>query len=168
MAGNGDMFGPTVELAASLGIGRYVTFTGFLQGPDLDKIFRMADLYVMPSVSEPFGIAPLEALSYNVPVIIPRQSRVAEVLRHALKVDFWDIRQMADKIISVLTRPVLGRLLRQNGAAEVRNFSWTTAGRSCLEVYRSVVSRGLESSSPRDFFCRDFDALPAAGVTGVN
>jgi len=128
----------------------------------------MADLYVMPSVSEPFGIAPLEALSHNVPVIISKQSGVAEVLRHALKVDFWDIRQMADKIIAVLTRPVLGRLLRQNGASEVRKFSWTDTGRSCLEIYRSVVSRGLEFSRPRDFFCRDFDAVPAAGVTGVN
>ncbi|HSW47393.1 MAG TPA: glycosyltransferase, partial [Phycisphaerae bacterium] len=89
MAGWGDMIRRTIEMAAQMGIGHKVLFTGFLRGPDVDRVFRMADLYVMPSVSEPFGIAPLEAMSNDVPVIISKQSGVSEVIKHALKVDFW-------------------------------------------------------------------------------
>jgi glycogen(starch) synthase len=102
MAGSGDMIRRTIEMAASMGIGHKVLFTGFLRGGDVEKVFKMADLYVMPSVSEPFGIAPLEAMSHDVPVIISKQSGVSEVLTHALKVDFWDINEMANKIIAVL------------------------------------------------------------------
>ena len=93
----------------------------------------MADLYVMPSVSEPFGIAPLEALSHNVPVIISKQSGVCEVLTHALKVDFWDINEMANKIVAVLRHPPLQKTLREHGAFEVRKFSWSgrRQGRAC-------------------------------------
>src|SRR5208282_766409 len=100
MAGSGDMIRRTIEMAAALGIGHKVLFTGFLRGTDVEKVFKMADLYVMPSVSEPFGIAPLEAMSHDVPVIISKQSGVSEVLGHALKVDFWDIDEMANKIIA--------------------------------------------------------------------
>ncbi len=102
MAGTGDLIHQSIELAAKLGIGHKVIFTGFLQGLDVERIFSMADLYVMPSVSEPFGIAPLEAMSHDVPVIISKQSGVAEVLDHALKVDFWDTDDLANKILAVL------------------------------------------------------------------
>jgi glycosyltransferase involved in cell wall biosynthesis len=107
MAGSGDMMGRIIEMAAAMGIGHKVLFTGFLQGEDVQKVFEMADLYVMPSVSEPFGIAPLEALNNDVPVLISKQSGVAEVLTHALKVDFWDIKEMANKILAVLRYPPL-------------------------------------------------------------
>jgi len=139
MAGSGDMIRRMIELAAGLGIGHRVTFTGFLRGNDLDRVFEMADLYVMPSVSEPFGLAPLEALQHDVPVLISKQSGVSEVLTHALKVDFWDINEMANKVVAVLRHPPLQKTLREHGAFEVRKFHWADAARSCLEVYREVA-----------------------------
>ena len=135
MAGSGDMIRRTIEMAASMGIGHKVLFTGFLRGPDVEKVFKMADLYVMPSVSEPFGIAPLEAMSHDVPVIISKQSGVSEVLTHALKVDFWDINEMANKIIAVLKHPPLASTLREHGSFEVRRLSWTDAARQCVQIY---------------------------------
>jgi len=138
MAGSGDMIRRTIEMAAGMGIGHKVLFTGFLRGPDVEKIFKMADLYVMPSVSEPFGIAPLEAMSHDVPVIISKQSGVSEVLTHALKVDFWDINEMANKIIAVLRHPPLASTLRQHGSFEVRRLSWTDAARACVSVYEDA------------------------------
>ncbi|HUS93528.1 MAG TPA: glycosyltransferase family 4 protein [Phycisphaerae bacterium] len=138
LAGSGDLFGRIVELSAALGIGRHVTFTGFLNGREVSRAFGIADLYVMPSVSEPFGIAPLEALAHNVPVIVSRQSGVSEVLRHALKVDFWDIDEMADKMVAVLTRPALHESLRRNGAMEVRKLTWSAAAQRCIDVYQAL------------------------------
>jgi glycogen synthase len=139
MAGHGDMIKRMIELAAAMGIGHRVTFTGFLRGDDIDRIFEMADLYVMPSVSEPFGLAPLEALTHDVPVLISKQSGVSEVLTHALKVDFWDINEMANKIIAVLRHPPLQKTLREHGAFEVRKFAWTDAARACIDVYRETL-----------------------------
>ena len=140
MAGSGDLTRQSVDLAAKLGIGYHVLFTGFLRGRDVEAIFRMADLYVMPSVSEPFGIAPLEAMSYEVPVLISRQSGVSEVLRHALKVDFWDVDDMADKILAVLRRPPLARELREQGTLEVRRFNWHEAAEACQEIYEQAIA----------------------------
>ncbi len=139
MAGSGDMIRRTIEMAAAMGIGHKVLFTGFLRGGDVEKVFKMADLYVMPSVSEPFGIAPLEAMSHDVPVIISKQSGVSEVLTHALKVDFWDINEMANKIIAVLRHPPLASTLRQHGSFEVRRLSWTDAAKQCVQVYEQAV-----------------------------
>jgi glycosyltransferase involved in cell wall biosynthesis len=138
MAGSGDMIRRTIEMAAAMGIGHKVLFTGFLRGADVEKVFKMADLYVMPSVSEPFGIAPLEAMSHDVPVIISKQSGVSEVLNHALKVDFWDIDEMANKIIAVLRHPPLATTLRQHGSFEVSRLSWTDAARACVGVYEQA------------------------------
>ena len=140
MAGSGDMIRRTIEMAAGMGIGHKVLFTGFLRGGDVEKVFKMADLYVMPSVSEPFGIAPLEAMSHDVPVIISKQSGVSEVLTHALKVDFWDINEMANKIIAVLKHPPLAAILRQHGSFEVRRLSWNDAARACLQVYEQALT----------------------------
>ena len=140
MAGSGDLIGRSVELAAEMGIGHKVLFTGFLRGDDVDRVFRMADLFVMPSVSEPFGLVPLEALRNDVPVIISKQSGVAEVLNHVLKVDFWDIDEMANKIVAVLRHPPLQATLREHGNFEVRKLSWDQAGRKCLEIYESVMA----------------------------
>ena len=139
MAGEGDMLHRIIELAAQIGIGSKVVFTRFLRGPDVDAIFRMADLYVMPSVSEPFGIAPLEAMQRDVPVLISRQSGVAEVLNHVLKVDFWDINQMANKIIAVLRYAPLRAALRQNGRFEVRRFRWEDAAAKIVRLYEQMV-----------------------------
>ena len=139
MAGSGDMIRRTIEMAATMGIGHKVLFTGFLRGPDVDKVFKMADLYVMPSVSEPFGIAPLEAMSHDVPVIISKQSGVSEVLNHALKVDFWDINEMANKIVAVLRHPPLASTLRQHGSFEVKRLNWTDAARACVSVYQQAI-----------------------------
>src|ERR1041384_8017598 len=112
MAGSGDMIRRTIEMAAAMGIGHKVLFTGFLRGGDVARVFKMSDLYVMPSVSEPFGIAPLEAMSHDVPVIISKQSGVSELLNHVLKVDFWDTDEMANKIIAVLRHRPLASTLR--------------------------------------------------------
>jgi glycosyltransferase involved in cell wall biosynthesis len=139
MAGSGDMTRRTIEMAASMGIGHKVLITGFLRGGDVEKVFKMADLYVMPSVSEPFGIAPLEAMSHDVPVIISKQSGVSEVLNHALKVDFWDVNEMANKIVAVLKHPPLASTLRQHGSFEVRRMSWSDAARGCVEVYDRAI-----------------------------
>jgi glycosyltransferase involved in cell wall biosynthesis len=141
MAGNGDMFARVIELAANLGIGHKIFFTGFLRGDDVQKIFRMADLFVMPSVSEPFGLVPLEAMSQNVPVIISKQSGVSEVVTHALKVDFWDINEMANKIIAVLRHAPLRETLKKHAHFEVRKFSWHDASQACLGVYEKVTGR---------------------------
>ena len=140
MAGSGDMTRRTIEMAAAMGIGHKVLFTGFLRGTDVERVFKMADLYVMPSVSEPFGIAPLEAMSHDVPVIISKQSGVSEVLTHALKVDFWDINEMANKIIAVLKHPPLASTLRQHGSFEVKRLSWVDSARSCVQVYETALS----------------------------
>ena len=126
-------------MAANLGIGHKVFFTRFLRGADVDRAFQMADLYVMPSVSEPFGIAPLEALDNDVPVIISKQSGVSEVLRHALKVDFWDIKEMANKMVAVLKYPPLQMTLRSHGNFEVRKLRWRDAARRCLDIYQEML-----------------------------
>ena len=144
MAGSGDMIRRMIEMAAEMGIGHKVLFTGFLRGDDVGRVFRMADLYVMPSVSEPFGIAPLEALANDVPVLISKQSGVSEVLNHALKVDFWDVDEMANKIVAVLRHPPLQATLRDHGSIEVRRLSWTDSARNCLRVYEKAVAE------PRD------------------
>lgn len=140
MAGTGDMTKRMIELAAELGIGQKVVFTGFLRGNDVARIFKMADLYVMPSVSEPFGIAPLEALSHDVPVLISKQSGVSEVLTHVLKVDFWDIHEMANKIVAVLRHPPLQAMLREHGNFEIQKLTWKDSAQNCVDVYNQVIA----------------------------
>ncbi|MCX5826748.1 MAG: glycosyltransferase family 4 protein [Deltaproteobacteria bacterium] len=136
MAGSGDMMPRMVELVAELKIGKRFHFTGFLQGSQVEEAFARADLYVMPSVSEPFGLAPLEAMMYDVPVIISRQSGVSEVLKHALKVDFWDVDEMANKMIAVLKYPPLAGELVERAREELKNLRWEKAVLKILEVYK--------------------------------
>jgi glycogen synthase len=138
MAGAGDMEIRMIEMAANLGIGHRVLFSGFLRGQDVDRAFRMADVYVMPSVSEPFGIAPLEAIRNGAPVIISKSSGVSEVLTHALKVDFWDIDEMANKIVAVLKYPPLGQTMREHGSFELRRLTWDTAADACVRAYQKA------------------------------
>jgi glycogen synthase len=138
VAGKGDMLDELKELAAELGIRKKVVFTGFLKKNPVERAFRAADVYVMPSLSEPFGIAPLEALAHDVPVIISKQSGVAEVLRHVLKVDFWDTEDLANKILAVLRYPPLAQTLRERGHEEVRQLSWDDSARRIAEIYEEV------------------------------
>lgn len=140
MAGSGDMHESMIETAACLGMGPKMLFTGFLRGDDVVKAYQMADLLVMPSVSEPFGLVPLEALANDVPVIISKQSGVSEVLSHALKVDFWDIHELANKIISVLRYPALSVTLQGNGRFEVSGISWDDSARKCIDAYNDVIA----------------------------
>ncbi|QQE12606.1 glycosyltransferase [Planctomycetota bacterium] len=139
MAGSGDKTREIIELAAREGIGSKVLFTGFLRGNDVQRVFQMADVYVMPSVSEPFGIAALEAIRQDVPVIVSKTSGVAEVVHHALKVDFWDTLAMADRIINVLTRPPLAAELRKHADLELQKLTWDDVAKHCMDVYTASV-----------------------------
>ena len=140
MAGSGDMMPAMIEKVAELGLGKRFHFTGFLRGNDVAKAFRMSDLYVMPSVSEPFGISPLEATRYGVPVIMSRQSGVAEVLHHCLLVDFWNVHDMADKMIAVLKREPLARELKIRGQDALSGAEWKEVARKIRSVYLNVLN----------------------------
>lgn len=139
MAGSGDLLPGMIRRVAKLGMGTRFHFTGFLKGDDVDRMFGLSDVYVMPSVSEPFGISPLEAMRSNVPVIISKQSGVAEVLNHALKVDYWDVDAMADAIYGVLAYDSLGKMFRNYGKAEVENIKWDQAGSKVKNVYQQMI-----------------------------
>ena len=139
MAGSGDMMNKMIRRAARLGICDKFSFTGFLKGDDVYRMFSLSDVYVMPSVSEPFGISPLEALQSNVPVIISRQSGVAEILKHAIKVDFWDTHAMADAIYGILNYPALHRVFSKHGKTEVEKMKWETSAKHVRDVYYSVI-----------------------------
>ncbi|HET6489915.1 MAG TPA: glycosyltransferase family 4 protein [Syntrophales bacterium] len=140
MAGSGDLMPQMVERVAELGMGSRFLFTGFLRGGEVERMFAASDLYVMPSVSEPFGIAPLEAMLYDVPVIITRQSGVAEVLHHALTVDFWDVDELANKICAALTYDALTREMVERSREELKAITWDRAARQIEEVYKKVIS----------------------------
>ena len=139
MAGSGDMLPRLVRRAGQLRIGNRFHFAGFLRGEQVDRMFALSDLYVMPSVSEPFGITPLEAMLYDVPVLLSRQSGVSEVLEHALKADFWDTRDMADKICAVLRYPSLAEELVKNCREEMKSIRWGNAAEQLLQIYRNVT-----------------------------
>jgi glycogen synthase len=139
MAGAGNMMRQMIERVGELKIGNRFHFTGFLQGEEIERIFSLSDLYIMPSVSEPFGIAPLEAMLYDVPVILSRQSGVAEILKHALKVDFWDTRELAAKIITVLKHPALMDVMAEKAREELRTIRWETTAERITELYRETV-----------------------------
>ncbi len=139
VAGSGDMEPMIIRKAAELGIADHVLFAGFLRGADVDRAYKMADVYVMPSVSEPFGITPLEAMRNNTPVIISKQSGVSEVISHCLKVDFWDVNEIANKIISVLRYKELKDELRANASREVLKFDWNVPAKKVIDVYNKIV-----------------------------
>jgi glycogen(starch) synthase len=142
VAGSGDMECRMIEKAAKMGIGDKVLFAGFLEGADIDRAYRMADVYVMPSVSEPFGITPLEAMRNGTPVIISKQSGVSEVISNCLKADFWDTNLMADKILGVLRYRELHEEMKMNGSREIKKFSWDVPAEKCINVYRGVIMNG--------------------------
>lgn len=139
IAGTGDMKTQLIEEAASMGISDKVLFVGFVKDENVTEIYQMADLYVMPSVSEPFGLTPLEALTCGTPILISKQSGVSEVFSHCLKVDFWDINQMANKILAVLKYNELKEELSYNGGKEVKKINWIDSANKCIEIYREVL-----------------------------
>jgi len=140
MAGSGDMLNRSIRRVAKLGIATKFHFTGFLRGADVQRMFAHSDVYVMPSVSEPFGISPLEAMRSNVPTIISKQSGVAEVLKHAIKIDFWDVNALADAIHALLAYPALSAMAVRCGLEEVNALKWDNAAFHIRKVYESAMS----------------------------
>ena len=141
MAGSGDLSEKMIRYVASLGISDKFHFTGFLRGNDVFKMYSMSNLYVMPSVSEPFGISPLEALQSGVPVIISKQSGVAEVINHAIKVDFWDVHAMADAIYAIVNYGAIGNHMKNMGQKEVQNMRWSDTAGKIRNVYYDLFHR---------------------------
>jgi glycosyltransferase involved in cell wall biosynthesis len=139
MAGSGDMMERMMRRAAALKITDRFHFTGFLKGKDVFTMLNLSDVYIMPSVSEPFGISPLEAMQSNVPVIISKQSGVSEILTHAVKTDFWDIDAMADAIYGILTYPALAKMFIKNGKEEVVRLKWDNSARHVRDIYYRVI-----------------------------
>ncbi|MDD7623786.1 MAG: glycosyltransferase family 4 protein [Bacteroidales bacterium] len=141
MAGSGDMMNRCIKYVARLGISDRFHFTGFLRGKDVQKMFALSDVYIMPSVSEPFGISPLEAMRTNVPSIISHQSGAAEILKYAFKVDFWDVDAMADCIFGLLKYPALSSFAAKQGYDEVNRLKWNIATAKLKTIYESLIQK---------------------------
>jgi len=139
VAGSGDMEWQLIRQATQMGMADKVFFAGFARDDELNTLYRSADLFVLPSVSEPFGLTPLEALINGTPVLISKQSGVSEVLRHALKVDFWDTDEMANQIIAVLKNKTLGTQLGVYGRGEALSLTWEKAAEKCRDVYHGLL-----------------------------
>ena len=138
MAGNGDMMEAMIRLAARRGISDRFHFTGFLKGHKVYELLKSSDVYIMPSVSEPFGISPLEAMQVGVPTIISKQSGCAEILSNAIKIDYWDIEAMADAIYSIISYPAMYEYLKTGGKREVDEIKWEYAGQEVRNIYNRV------------------------------
>jgi glycosyltransferase involved in cell wall biosynthesis len=139
MAGSGDMLNRMISRVARLKISDRFHFAGFLKGADVHRMYSMSDVYVMPSVSEPFGISPLEAMQAGVPVIISRQSGVSEILHNAVIVDFWDLEAMADAICGMLAYPAVSGYLSRNGQKECNHFSWKDSALDVRNIYSGLA-----------------------------
>ena len=140
MAGGGDMEAAMIKLAAKRGIADRFHFTGFLRGKEVYQMFRDSDVYVMPSVSEPFGISPLEAMEMGVPSIISKQSGCAEILENVIKTDYWDIDAMADAMHALISYPALHNTLRDRGIEEIHGITWEKAGKKVIDIYKDVIA----------------------------
>lgn len=138
VSGSGDMEGQMIRSVAREGLSDRFIFTGFLRDGELAGVYASADLFIMPSVSEPFGIAPLEAAMYGTPVLISKQAGVSEVLSHALKADFWDIEDMTDKVVSVLRHESLRDHLATGSKSELKCITWNEAAEKCIMLYNQV------------------------------
>jgi len=139
MAGNGDMMARMVELCAKYGISDKFRFAGFLKGNEISEVLQMSDIFIMPSVSEPFGIVPLEAMQAKVPVIISRQSGVSELIRNVIKTDFWDIQAMADAIHGIICHRSLSKTMAFEGNQEVNRLNWNMAASNIRNVYLNTL-----------------------------
>ncbi len=142
MVGSGDMYARMIEMAADLGVGKYFHYTGFIDREKIDEVFKMSDVYVLPSVSEPFGLTVLEALKSGVPVIVSKQSGVAEVVQNAIKVDFWDVEDIARNIIKLLKDPELKQeILTKTLTEDLQKLSWEESAKRVEEVYEYVLKK---------------------------
>ena len=139
MAGSGDMMDAMIDLAAKRGIADRFHFPGFQRGSEVHEMLAQSDVYIMPSVSEPFGISPLEAMQVGTPSIISYQSGCAEILTHVIKTDYWDIDAMADAVYSIVTYPSMYKSLRELGLEEVNNIKWYDAGLKVRDIYNLVT-----------------------------
>ena len=139
MAGSGDMMDAMIQLAAKRGIADRFHFTGFLKGKQVYEMLRDSDVYIMPSVSEPFGISPLEAMQMGVPSIISKQSGCAEILDNVIKTDYWDIDAMADAIHAIISYPALHEQLKNDGLREINEITWEKAGKKVIDIYKKVI-----------------------------
>jgi glycosyltransferase involved in cell wall biosynthesis len=140
LVGDGDQRNELIGMAADLGIARNVIFTGFQRGKTWRDAFAAGDLFVMPSVSEPFGLTPLEAINYGTPSLITRQSGVSEVFKNCLKVDFWDNIEMANQIVSALKSNSILNELRNNATQELAHLSWDKAAEKTIGLYRQQLT----------------------------
>lgn len=140
MAGSGDLINAMIARVAELEITDKFHFTGFLHDNDVFRMLEMTDVFVMPSVSEPFGIVTLEAMQSGVPIIISNQSGVAEVVKNAIKIDFWDIHDMADAIYGLLNYPSLSKIFKEEGKEEVRNFKWKSSAEKVYKIYKRALN----------------------------
>ncbi len=140
MAGSGDKMNEMIYRVAQLGLADKFHFTGFLKGDEVYQMLKLTDVFVMPSISEPFGIVPLEAMQANVPVIISNQSGVSEILKHAIKIDFWDTYSMADFIYGLLHYTSMAELLKESGKQEVNELTWKHSAKEVKDVYKSLLS----------------------------
>ena len=141
VAGTGDMLPRMIERSAEMGISHKMLFTGFLQGEDVHKAFQMADLYVMPSVSEPFGIVALESIKNGTPILISKQSGASEVIQNALKVDFWDIDEMTNKIVGALKYKEMYGELKHNSSMEAEKFNLDEPARKTIDIYNEALRK---------------------------
>jgi len=139
MAGSGDMMNAMIDLEAKRNIADRFHFTGFLKGRQVHEMLAESDVYIMPSVSEPFGISPLEAMQVGTPTIISKQSGCAEILNHAIKTDYWDIDAMADAIYAIVTKPAMHKSLQELGKEEVNNIKWQDAGLKVRRIYEKAL-----------------------------
>lgn len=139
MAGSGDMYQKMIREVARLQIGDRFLFTGFLKGEEVCRMLKLSDVFVMPSVSEPFGICPLEAMQSGVPTIISKQSGVSEVVKHAIKVDFWDVYAMADTIHAILSYPASAKMMAKLGKKESGAIKWEDAAVKIQAIYRELI-----------------------------
>lgn len=139
VAGSGDMEDQIIKLTSDLGISGQFIFTGFYTGEEFAEFLSVSDVFVMPSVSEPFGVTPLESMSSGIPVIISKQSGVSEVLTHALKVDFWDTDEMANKILAVLNHHTLKKTLSEEGLRQVDGITWDKAAKKMKDLYQQII-----------------------------
>lgn len=139
MVGSGDMEQQCIELAARMGLTGKILFSTFLRGSDVNRAYQLADLFVMPSVSEPFGLVALEALQNGTPAIVSKQSGVAEVSKHLVQIDFWETKKMASSVLKILNDPAYAARLRRGGTADLRRLSWLKAAEKIQEVYNELL-----------------------------
>lgn len=143
LAGDGEQRDELIRHSAELGIADKVFFTGFVRGKLWRDAFSVADVFVMSSVSEPFGITALEAAHHNVAVILTKQSGVGEVLRNVFRYDFWDTDALADRLVAIASSPALQETMRENVAYEYNQITWHDVARRCIELYQTLNTRGV-------------------------